>query len=96
MKMDVNQAKKNGKRGKKNSQVSGPGLYKKILFVQMQPNIQQASKSVLFDFLVYSLLSLVTVWTRDKRDQTKPKGKGLLLMFIRVAYKSRGFYTKCY
>ena len=75
LKMDINKARKNMEKRKKNRQVRGPGLYKKILLVQKRPNIQQASKSVLFTFLVYPLLLLVTTWTRDKHGQMRPRVK---------------------
>ena len=60
---------------KKNQKVSGPGLYKKILLVQMQPNIWQVSKSVPLYFLVYSLLLFGHMTNTAKCNQMMPSAK---------------------
>ena len=67
--------KKGGISAKKNQKVSGPGLYKRILLVQMWPNIQQVSKSVPLYFLVYSLLLFGCMANTAKCNQMMPSAK---------------------
>ena len=67
--------KKRWKSAKKNQKVSGPGLYKRILLVQKQPNIRQVSKSVLLNFLVDSLLLFGRVANMAKCNQMRPSAK---------------------
>ena len=76
-KMDINKAKLKEKRKKIGRQVRGPGLYKKNLLVQKQPNIGQASrsKSVLFNFFVVICYCLEHVTSMAKCDQMKPSAK---------------------
>ena len=67
--------KKRWKSAKKNGKVSGPGLYKRILLVQKQPNKRQVSKSVPLNFLVYSLLLFGCVANMAKCNQMMPSAK---------------------
>ena len=67
--------KKRWKSAKKNKKVSGPGLYKRILLVQKQPNKRQVSKSVPLNFLVYSLLLFGRVANMAKCNQMMPSTK---------------------
>ena len=67
--------KKRWKSAKKNQKVSGPGLYKRILLVQKQPNKRQVSKSVLLNFLVDSLLLFGRVANMAKCNQMMPSTK---------------------
>ena len=67
--------KKRWKSVKKNEKVSGPGLYKRILLVQKQPNKRQVSKSVPLNFLVYSLLLFGRVANMAKCNQMMPSAK---------------------
>ena len=66
--MDTKKKKEMQKNAEKSKKVSRPGLYKRILFVQERPNIQQ----VRIQLLVCYLFLLATVWTRDKRGQMPP------------------------
>ena len=71
------------KTWKKSWQVSWPGLYKKNLLVQTWPSIQKGWKNMQFDFLCFSLILLVTVWTPSKHGQMPPyeaKQNWILLM----------------
>ena len=64
--------KKGGISAKKNQKVSGPGLYKRILLVQMRPKVL---KSVPLYFLVYSLLLFGHMANMAKCDQMMPSAK---------------------
>ena len=58
--------KKGGISAKKNQKVSGPGLYKRILLVQMRPTYPTSVEKCAA--LLLGLL-FVTLWMHDKHGQ---------------------------
>ena len=68
----VKKCKKDSKRTRKNKQVSGPGLYKRILFVQERPRAAKCPKSVLFDFLSLLVHYLLLFENLVKCGQMRP------------------------
>jgi len=68
----VKKCKKDSKRTRKNKQVSGPGLYKRILFVQERPRAAKCPKRVLFDFLSLLVHYLLLFENLVKCGQMRP------------------------